>query len=508
MPDNLNDEPRPPASAPLPPILQLPNDILNKIFSFLIPPSSQFWGNRHPILTLRQVCRPFRAMANELTFWCTDDFDFSQIDPKGQQPHLDFIVLLIQDRHLASCIGEKRVWKFRSLDRLGVIGEHVPEVYTRTESLRLLWGRSKSDGKYVRDCNAPFGEVVDGGLGLFTALRRLRLWDVPLVNFDDISRCLPMLESLAVEFRHPHSSYGEWCGSLGGLSHLQKLSLVNLGYPKVDHEEEEREDEPLPGDPVPLNSVGSLFHLQVIGSISPRLTNLFAVSFDAFVNLTHLSLLSISDKVVAHIIAAKFRLRELRVKIWSQIKDAEACMKALLSAPALSDLETLELSFWGDPGEFFSQDIYFTTIESMVASLTTLQHVKLRMPLFVSMLSHFSKLENLKSIEWLVVVLVDDTVDDEGLFSVENTKDKLQKSFDEAFNTVAEKPVLNITLEAWGFHDVYDFDCFDEIDFSAEEVRPSVIGTGQPFRGQIQVIRDGPSNFFSRNSFTIAARPK
>ena len=482
MADTLKSRTPTGGSVPLAPILRLPKDLLYKILSRLLPPFTPISGNRHPLLTFRQVCRIFRFVANKAPLWCTDDFDFSQILPHGKYAPPDFIRVLLTDRHLTYCIGEKKtVWKFRTFKRFRLIKARVPGFRKNAHTVGLLWGTARNDGTYAIACTNPFGDVVEkGGLDSVRGIRTLRMLDVPQVNFDDISRCLPALENLSVEYRH-RKGYQKWSGSLATLSNLQSLSLVNIGYPDFDFDSSEDEDEvrkreeevPSPGDPVPLNSAASLTHLQIVGE-GHDVATLFAPSLDKFVNLTHLSLVSISDKIIAQIAVAEFRLREFRGKFWSGVKDVDGCLEMLLRAQALRDVESLELSFRGDFGDWFSVDTYFFTLQLMVTHLTKLQHVKLRMRLHVRMCGELSKLENLKSIVW-----VTDMVGHETGGRRINEKSIAEMNFDTAFVEFSEKPIVQIIIEEPDYDDVYDFDCFGGCDLGGVEVRPSIVGTGQ-----------------------------
>lgn len=466
-------------SPPLAPILRLPKDLLSKILSRLLPPSTPFSGTRHPLLTFRQVCHKFRYVANTAPLWCTDDFDFSQILPHGKYAPPDFIRTLLTDRHLTYCLGEKPVWKFRTFKRFQLIKARVPGCRKNAHTVCLLWGAARKDGTYSLACTNSFGDVVGKGLDSLRGIRTFRMLDVPQVNFDDLSRCLPALENLSVEYRL-RNGYRKWSGSLASLSHLQSLSLVNIGYPLLEFDSSEDEEEvrrreeeiPPPGDPVPVNSAASLTHLQIVVE-GHGVVTLFAPSLDKFVNLTHLSLVSISDKIIAQIAVAEFRLREFRGKFWSGVKDADACLEMLLRAKALRDVESLELSFRGDLADWFSVDTYFFTVELMVTHLTKLQHVKLRMRLHVRMCGELSKLENLKSIVW-----VTDVVSHDAGGRRSDEKSIAEKNFDTAFAEFSEKPVVKIIMEEPEYDDVYDFDCFGGCDLGGVEVHPCIVGTG------------------------------
>ena len=266
--------------------------------------------------------------------------------------------------------------------------------------MRFFWGWNKS-GRYVATDKTTFCSLVEK-LALCTGLRVLQLFDVPEVNFDDIAKSFPALEVLAVEYRR-YKDNREWTGSLQGLCKLQQLSLINLGCHKRQQRDGDVEEKVV--EMLPSGSVASLTHLQLIDD-GADVTNTFAQSLHTFVNLTHLSLIHITNETVDLIVGAEFRLIDLKIKVWSGMNDKTESMRLLLSSPALHDLQSLELSFRGDV-KWFSQRTYLITTDSIATHLTNLHHLKLRMPLYLSRCGQFNQLSNLKSIVWVTPMVID-----------------------------------------------------------------------------------------------------
>jgi hypothetical protein len=334
--------------------------------------------------------------------------------------------------------------------------------------MRFFWGCNKG-GKYARTDKTTFCSLVEN-LALCRGLRALQLFDVPEVNFDDIAKSFPALEVLAVEYRRD-TDHGEWDGSLQGLGKLQQLSLINLGCRKRRERNEDKEKDV---EMLPSSSAASLTHLQVIDQ-SPAVTNTFAQSLDTLVNLTHLSLIHITNETVDRTIRAHFRLIDLKMKVWSGMKDKYKSMRSLLSSPVLHGLQSLELSFRGD-AQWFSQRTYLIATDSIVTQLTSLHHLKLRMPLYLSMCRRFDQLANLESIAWVTPMIIDD-IDGHD----DDDTEKAERCFEGVFTSFAEKPTVDIKIEDPDYDDVYDFDPLEESNFDGPcpEIIPAIIGTGR-----------------------------
>src|SRR5271169_3034798 len=115
------------------PISRLPNEVLSKIFSYLpdtpdersINDEFEVYGETpplkfpasQPVVSIRQVCRRLRAVANELQFWYDSDFELSQL---CRSPfHADvFLEALLSDDHLTRCLGKRTKWTFGSFGSL------------------------------------------------------------------------------------------------------------------------------------------------------------------------------------------------------------------------------------------------------------------------------------------------------------------------------------------------------------------------------------------------------
>ena len=131
------------------PILNLPNEVLNKAFSYVRTPITaiRYTGERQfsEIIGIRSVCRRFRAVFDELSFWYNEDFDLFDLicDRKWYDPievHDDcqaFLNVLLSDRHLIQSLARRSSWRFRNLISFQSIMKFVSSFSRNTTAVVL-----------------------------------------------------------------------------------------------------------------------------------------------------------------------------------------------------------------------------------------------------------------------------------------------------------------------------------------------------------------------------------
>ena len=448
----------------VPPILRLPNEVLLDIFSHLStsladsdeeeglrlsdhePPTVTRQSPLHPILILRQVCRRFRAVANELNFWSNEDFDFSKlVGHPGQAYTIPGIVeALLTDSHLVKCFEKKRTWLFRSYDVFCIVMARVPLLQRVATAMKFIWASYEFESDFILDReNTLFRSLVDK-LAVFTRLTSLQLLEVPELDFDNIPKYLPALEILNVNYRW-HQLDRPWVGSLQGLTKLRQLSLINIG-------ESLRRWSTVAKtvvDPLPLSSAPTLTHLQIIGWNQKEIRYIVH-SLGTFINLTFLSLGPLSAELASSIARVNLRLKDFQMRVSGfGTDDPEDTLRILFSAPCLVGLQSLSFSYLGD-GSWYQPPTYFATVNEIIVNLATLQHLTLRMQMYKSMCRAFDRLVNLKSITWVVPRFFDDQTTE---IDYRDEETVVKGEFEITFRTFAEKPTLNIAIEEW-----YDYD--------------------------------------------------
>jgi hypothetical protein len=446
-------------SSLVPPILRLPTEVLFKIFFFLPtgsareddrvwiwdePPTASHQSPHHPILVLRQVCRLFRAVANELDFWTDDEFDFSKLHDRFAIP-TGLVEALLTDSHLVHCLEKKRTWLFRSYDVFCIVMERVL-LHRVATTMRFIWVSSDIEPDFILPTDeTPFPSLVYK-LVVCAKLTTLQLLEVPELDFDYIPKCLSALEILSISYRWSVRNRN-WLGSLQGLPRLRQLSLTNIGVFKRPGWRRTVEQNIV--DPLPLSSVSTMTHLQIIGQI-PGDIQYIVHSLGTFVNLTFLSLGPLSAGLARSIARVNLHLKEFHMRVAGfGSEDPDNILRILFAAPCLVGLQSLYFSYQGD-GSWGQSMTYFATVEEITMNLTTLQHLRLRMQMYKSMCRSFNRLVNLKSITWVVPIFVDDQSTETDYGDEETV---VQEEFDVAFRTFADKPTLNITIE-----DYYDDD--------------------------------------------------
>jgi hypothetical protein len=385
------------------------------------------------ILPVRQVCRRFRAVANELKFWHDDDFEFSQISPSYDgEPKLPLVETLLTDPHLADCISKKRVWTFRSYREFCIVLERVPVFQNTVSTLRLFWASSSTRHLSFGATDAtPFDTMVPE-LASCSNLTTLQLLAVPTLDLANISEYCPGLEKLFVKNYRYDAPYRQWHGSLQGLSNLQQLSLINLGGA------ERRQWSPN-ANVLPSSSIASLTLLVIIDG-QPEVTNYIVRSLSTFVHLKHLSLEPLTEEALDKIMRAKFQLTEMKISFGLNLID-EVELRLAFSSAALHGLESLDLSFHEDYDWFTSAH----EVVDVVITLQYLQYLKLtRLPMHLSMCRKFSQLVNLKAITWLVTSFHDDIDESEGLYDEE---ERAERELKVAFQDFVEQPLVSVTIE-------------------------------------------------------------
>jgi hypothetical protein len=115
-----------------------------------------------PVLIVRQVCSRFRIVANELDFWCDDEFELSSfmtnvrltarsINRKPRETA--FVEALLTDAHLVHCLTKKTKWTFATPYSFYVVLERIPSIAQTVARLKFeirgfpfqpIWPRPKS----------------------------------------------------------------------------------------------------------------------------------------------------------------------------------------------------------------------------------------------------------------------------------------------------------------------------------------------------------------------------
>jgi len=326
----------------------------------------------HPLIILRQVCRAFRPIANDLPFWSNDYFRFSsqllssRVLPRCLVPR--FVEALVADIHLSGRLTKKTTWKFESHEAFRIAFERMGA------SLKFFW--TWPTDKPCHACVTDYTQfnVLLDPLALCGGLMSLQLREVPNIHFDDIAEYWPLFEVLSVTYRRYSLARGvEDFGSLQGLLTLRKLSLLNLGGTKWWGKEIIERKVVLP-----LESPVSLLTELEIMDTEARLieghekdTEFLAPSFHSFIHLKSLSIGPLTPDIADRITRADFRLLEFSIRVDFNFYYGD--LTRLLAAQALRGLKTLGVS------SSYCREANNAMISTIVTNLrASLQHVNFR----------------------------------------------------------------------------------------------------------------------------------
>jgi F-box-like len=424
-------------------ILHLPNETLSAIFSYFpifpLGHPSDCWPTQ-PVLAVRQVCRRFRTVVNELSFWYQDEFqpDLPNMALIGCSQHQfkekfyrreKFFKALLADRHLAHCLGRKTSWRFRSFHIFVVVFEQIP-----------LFRRSVTKIQYYRTPFDLFTKSETVGfmtrIGLCTQLTTLRIAHVPYLDWDHFLKFCPGLQALTIDDRNSWQVLvldRERGSTLEGLANLQKLSLV-----------EPRTLTTSAGVSIlPLSSVASLSHLH-LKNASEADTEHAAGLLHNFVYLTSLHLTGLSEDICDHIIRSSFRLISFAFEIQycSVAKNLSAVkLEEMFAARCLEGVE--ELKFASAGGIWYAKNDQSSIIGAItnLLSLQNLEMINVALP-DIHWCPSFSRLVNLRSILWKTPSVSDGYED---LYP--RDLNHVEEAFETAFACFVEKPSLNIEIE-------------------------------------------------------------
>jgi hypothetical protein len=341
-----------------------------------------------PILVLRQVSRRFRALANERQFWYDDDLGLhALIGSISKKPHgheieneirrnVNFLKALLADTHLAHRLSRKTSWTIRYLDSFLVVFEQLPLFRQRVVKMKFE-GNS----------------CLDSG-------RSTSLDDWMIKPFFDCLSYCPALEVLSVDLDLVYptsiawknaSIWGDIGGTLNGLTKLRQLSIIDPYG--MTHS--------VTRTILPTSSIASLNHftLRVHLGRSPDSRSL---CFEKFVNLTYLNLGWLTDALCDRVIQAEFRLVSFVGEITVASYLSGGKLKEMVSAPCLRSVERFEFRDYGCDSSALG--LYHSApLLDAIADLQFLQHLILSaIPFDVTKSPIFSRLTNLKSVNWTV----------------------------------------------------------------------------------------------------------
>jgi hypothetical protein len=402
-------------------ILSLPNEILAPIFEYVIPLYTKSISNGFPpfsaedhegineIFTLRSVCCTFRAIVNELPFWCDEKFDLLDLVSSrkfreknnrwfrlviGYSQGL-FLETLLADKHLRERLSNRRTWRFSSQDELFFL----TDLYFRPPFLAVLESMTFTDGVWdyfevfkrhqprvsfstvYKD--PPEGDFLDSGLPHLPRLQYLQIsGDQRWVDMNSISLACPALTTIRL-----HGGIG-FHGTLDGFSRLVRLDFRLPAWPR-------KIDPTILHPHLPLASANTLTRLSIALEVGPRAE---IEGLDAFVNLTTFCISPLTSDICDCISKGTLQLVNFCAIITRDTPTPLDKISNMFYSPSLRNLEqlrfTIEVTFIVQPNPI--------AVMEAICSLSSLQHLvlALQFPWYWGNDNLFPPFRKLRSLIW------------------------------------------------------------------------------------------------------------
>jgi hypothetical protein len=395
------------------PILNLPNEILRHILSiYLVRPrhhgvrlltdDKPIYEYHAPAMTIRVVCRRFRAVADELPFWYDDDFDLLDLLPRryfanvrSSSEEESFLKILFADNHLVETLQYKTHWTFRSLGSLSAVLECIPSFSQSTTSVKLypfykkdFRRRHHGGGGMSQVAVSP--EPAFQQLAVCHRLTSLKFGCFQLrgrLDLDVLSNSCPFLTTLAIQtdFTTVPS------GTLARLSNVRQFRL-HADYSPVLM--------PL----FPTSSANLLEDLSIITSLH-RASQWPPSVINTFVNLTSLWIDPLTPEICEFLTHSRLNLIRFTTTVEKRYEISMESLSHALLAECLRKVETLRLTV----GTIDKHAV--TTLQPVVDVITTkllsIRHCVLEMGLDLRWCTQFGSLHVLEQLVW---VIVDDAI--------------------------------------------------------------------------------------------------
>jgi hypothetical protein len=413
------------------PILNLPNEILNETFKYIRTPITvqRCVGEGHfsEIFGIRSVCRRFRAVSNEMSFWYDEDFDLLDLIP--DRPWFDpadvhrdcqaFLKVLFSDKHLVQSLARRSIWRFENLISFQSVMELVPSFYRNTTVVVLssdfICDEPASPSTIIRNSSVVKSSMDSLSLQGITFLQGLEFRHLspppprkqsptPIqIVFSNLVSCHSLTSLHLSEFREPFDLdlVVRFCPLLRKLS----LNVINQyrGTLRTLSCLEDFDVREFPSHVgvaseyiYPTSSAMSLTRLSIIheewDSDDDEPTPRWPAFLDTFVNLTSLCLSPFTNTICDFIVRSHLRLIDFRLQLTYHPEIAMSKVADMFSAPSLRHLRHLRFSV-----DVYPEEPHFPLlIRAIISNLSSLEELCLAMPLDLSWCEQFGHLVNLK----------------------------------------------------------------------------------------------------------------
>lgn len=422
----------------------LPTEVLQEVFSYL-PTSINISQQgqrakfehlnkqqrllRQPILVLRQVCRQFRAIVNNLPFWRESTFDFVSLIAVFHGEYCirgaDFVQSLLGDKDFVDILERRRGWTFSNYSVFRIVSEAIPNFNENVIELAFV---RRPNGKEFMEFNAPCHDWLYKILVLYPNLRSLTTNSLRGIRLSKLFENRPELSVLRI-FINDYE--GIRC-STTDFNNLRELVLEGLAKPRVS----------LPRLSLPIKSAKTLQVLSLVGRVNPFTLE----SLPLCTNLASLTLAPCDGRDFDAIITASSTLTELNVACWDIHNALLEKIIELVSSPAAKRLSKFSV-YCGNhaSGQRFISWMDATYPDRFLFALASncrfLQEINLTLPLHSHSFRHLSRLSGIKSVTWK-----GELFDGGGAGDVEGSRIIAQNAIEDAFGLFKKKPKCKATV--------------------------------------------------------------
>lgn len=344
-----------------------------------------------PALTIRSVCRQFRAIAAELPFWWNDEFDLLSLKAIGESDVEDarFLSTLFKDQRVVRSVSKRKHWHIHDVPSLIEIMETILSFSEKTVSITV----SELERPTPRLYDPQWLDIVIGHLAPCPNIRAVELG--PICGRTTLTRPIaelwPAIERLIVWLPF-------WgVGLVDGLTQLSKMEVRTSRRSTI----------PSSFSLLPVESTSTLTHLDI--GFWPPGRNYVATSLDGFVNLITLRINPLSDDICQFLLRYSGHLRTFSTSSFrSSAVSLGEIGRTFSRAQCLQTVKKFTFKFHmetGDGSIYLIDDdnvlARFNPIVEAISKLSSIQILHLGMPLDGRWYRHFHRLTNLKELKWL-----------------------------------------------------------------------------------------------------------
>lgn len=450
------------------PILTIPNEVLHHILSFISPSNSEFIStedfleyksnsghyNATQPLVLRSVCRRFRAITLELDFWYDPYFRFTHLISGWYEdrwhPLLSFqryyhekqfLQALFGDRELVDALARrKKEWMFDSIAGIESVIQYIPGF---TQTARAIHLEMCPDEQYEEWHSQPLEDQENGSaqtsldtaihcLSVCSDITTLSIRSAYVVDLNEIASSFPLLQNF-------HCSDTEFfIGSLSPLVHLKKLHMDTDMW----SDDIETTIQPTIQTWFPLQAI-HLTHLTLTcGAQTDTLFN--SSTLLTFPNLKSLDIGPLNREIADFLLNLQCHLEIFQTDLIIDLAPIDTVI-AVLRAPCL---QTVKEFVWR--GGHSDRRLESTTLsqywlrfyDAFTSMLSSVEHVRLAVPFHIESCALFSRMKNLKILDW---------GDSSSLYAVVMQgpdERKMVDALENAFAEFPEKPKLAVYFKA------------------------------------------------------------